>query len=229
MSYLLLDVLVVVVLLICAFRGAAKGFVLSLCGLLAVIVAFVGASVASRALSPMVAQALEPRFAAAIEEKLEEQIRTPQGGDAAASTQELPVQDVLNALKEMGFYEELIDKVNKAVEDGMLDVAAGAAAAVAAAIAQSVASFLIFFVVFVVILMVWALLSHSLNLVTRLPGLHFLNKTGGAVIGVAKGCAVIFVAVWLMQYLGHIIPEEAVRKTHLLRYFMTFNPLSLLL
>ena len=229
MSYILLDVLVVVILLICALRGAARGLVLSLCGLLAVAVAFAGASIASRALSPVVARALEPRFAAAIEEKLDEQIHAAQEGDTPVSTDELPMQEVLNALKEMGFYEELVDTVNRAVEDGMLDVAAGAAAAVAAAIAQSVASFLIFLVVFILILIIWTALSHSLDLVARLPGLHFLNKTGGAVIGVVKGCALLFVAVWLIQYLGHIIPEEAVRNTHLLRYFLAFNPLELLL
>ena len=204
MMYLLLDLLVVAVLVICALRGAAKGLVLSLCGLLAVAVAFLGASFASRALSPMVAQALEPRFAAAIEEKLEAEIHAAQDGDTPVSTGDLPLQDALNALKEMGFYQGLIDTVDRAVEDGMLDVAAGAAA-------------------------VWTALSRSLDLVARLPGLHFLNKTGGAVIGVVKGCALLFVAVWLMQYLGHIIPEEAVGRTHLLRYFLLFNPLELLL
>lgn len=229
MTYLLVDLLVVAVLVICALRGAAKGLVLSLCGLLAVAVAFLGASFASRALSPMVAQALEPRFAAAIEEKLEAEIHAAQNGDTPASTGDLPLQDALNALKEMGFYEGLIDTIDRAVEDGMLDVAAGAAAAVAASIAQSVASFLIFLVVFLLLLIIWAALSHSLDLVARLPGLHFLNKTGGAVIGVVKGCALLFVAVWLMQYLGHIIPEEAVGRTHLLRYFLLFNPLELLL
>lgn len=232
MTYLVFDLAILAVLLICAWRGASRGFVLSLCGLLAIVVAFAGASAASHALAPRVAEALEPRFAAVIEEKLDEQIKAgTASGDAPAvsAPEDVPLQDVLNVLKSMGFYEELIDTVNRAVEDGMLSVAAGAAAAVAAAIAQSVASFLIFFVVFVLILVVWSLLSHALDLVTRLPGLHFLNKTGGAVLGIVKGCAVLFVAAWLLQYLGHVIPEETVRQTHLLRFFMTTNPVGLLL
>ena len=70
MAYLIADGLILAVLLLFALVGAHRGFILSLCGLLAVLVAFVGASFAARTLSPMVADALEPKFASAIEEQL---------------------------------------------------------------------------------------------------------------------------------------------------------------
>ena len=63
MAYLIADGLILAVLLLFALVGAHRGFILSLCGLLAVLVAFVGASFAARTLSPMVADALEPKFA----------------------------------------------------------------------------------------------------------------------------------------------------------------------
>lgn len=67
--------------------GAHRGFILSLCGLLAVLVAFVGASFAARTLSPMVADALEPKFASAIEEQLNASIQqqVAEEGSAALS------------------------------------------------------------------------------------------------------------------------------------------------
>lgn len=231
MSYLLFDVILLIILAAYTLRGAAKGFVLSLFSVLAMAAAFLVASFASQALAPKVAQALEPKFAVIIEEKLTEQIAAGAQGDAPqpATPQEVPLQEVLNVLKELGFYEGLVDTVNRAVEQGMLTVAAGAAAAVAAAIAQSVASFLIFSVVFMLVMAAWSILSRTLNLVTRLPGLNVLNKTAGAALGLIKGCAVLFVAVCLIQYLGHIIPEETVQKTHLLRFFMTQNPVIYLL
>ena len=221
--YLFFDLIVAAVLLVFALRGASRGLVLSLCGLLAVVVAFVGAGFAARLASPVVADVLEPRFADAIEAQLSAQVQS------GTPVEELPLQDVLNALKEMGFYEELVDAVNRAVEGGMLDAAAGAAAAVATALAQSIASAVIFLVVFVILLIAWTALSRSLDLVARLPGLHFLNQTGGAVIGLLKGCIFVFAAVWLLGYAGHMIPEAAVRQTYLLRFFLTVNPLELLL
>lgn len=75
MAYLIADGLILAVLLLFALVGAHRGFILSLCGLLAVLVAFVGASFAARTLSPMVADALEPKFASAIEEQLNASIQ----------------------------------------------------------------------------------------------------------------------------------------------------------
>ena len=230
MAFLIADGLVLAVLLIFACIGARRGLILSLCGLLAFVVAFLGASFAARTLSPVVADALEPRFAAAIEEQLNESIRQQaEAGEAAVlSPDDVPLEGVLDALREMGFYETLINTVDRAVESGMTAVAASAAAAVAAAIAQSAAYLILFLLGFFLILLTWRLLSRALDLVARLPGLHFLNKTGGALFGLVQGCIILFVAAWLLQFFGQMLPRELVEQTVLLKFFMTTNPFSLL-
>lgn len=230
MAFLIADGLVLAVLLIFACIGARRGLILSLCGLLAFVVAFLGASFAARTLSPVVADALEPRFAAAIEEQLNESIRQQaEAGEAAVlSPDDVPLEGVLDALREMGFYETLINTVDRAVESGMTAVAASAAAAVASAIAQSAAYLILFLLGFFLILLAWRLLSRALDLVARLPGLHFLNKTGGALFGLVQGCIILFVAAWLLQFFGQMLPRELVEQTVLLKFFMTTNPFSLL-
>ena len=229
MAFLIADGLVLAVLLIFACIGARRGLILSLCGLLAFVVAFLGASFAARTLSPVVADALEPRFAAAIEEQLNESIRQQaEAGEAAVlSPDDVPLEGVLDALREMGLYETLINTVDRAVESGMTAVAASAAAAVAAAIAQSAAYLILFLLGFFLILLAWRLLSRALDLVARLPGLHFLNKTGGALFGLVQGCIILFVAAWLLQFFGQMLPRELVEQTVLLKFFMTTNPFSL--
>lgn len=229
MAFLIADGLVLAVLLIFACIGARRGLILSLCGLLAFVVAFLGASFAARTLSPVVADALEPKFAAAIEEQLNESIRQQaEAGEAAVlSPDDVPLEGVLDALREMGFYETLINTVDRAVESGMTAVAASAAAAVAAAIAQSAAYLILFLLGFFLILLAWRLLSRTLDLVARLPGLHFLNKTGGALFGLVQGCIILFVAAWLLQFFGQVLPRELVEQTVLLKFFMTTNPFSL--
>ena len=230
MAFLIADGLVLAVLLIFACIGARRGLILSLCGLLAFVVAFLGASFAARTLSPVVADALEPKFAAAIEEQLNESIRQQaEAGEAAVlSPDDVPLEGVLDALREMGFYETLINTVDRAVESGMTAVAASAAAAVAAAIAQSAAYLILFLLGFFLILLAWRLLSRALDLVARLPGLHFLNKTGGTLFGLVQGCIILFVAAWLLQFFGQMLPRELVEQTVLLKFFMTTNPFSLL-
>ena len=230
MAFLIADGLVLAVLLIFACIGARRGLILSLCGLLAFVVAFLGASFAARTLSPVVADALEAKFAAAIEEQLNESIRQQaEAGEAAVlSPDDVPLEGVLDALREMGFYETLINTVDRAVESGMTAVAASAAAAVAAAIAQSAAYLILFLLGFFLILLAWRLLSRTLDLVARLPGLHFLNKTGGALFGLVQGCIILFVAAWLLQFFGQMLPRELVEQTVLLKFFMTTTPFSLL-
>jgi len=75
MTVILFDLVVLAILAGFTIRGGVRGFVLSLCSLLAVVVAFLGAGAAARALSPMAAEFLEPKFAAVIEERLEEALQ----------------------------------------------------------------------------------------------------------------------------------------------------------
>ena len=234
MSYLIIDLIIAAILVICAIHGAWRGLVLSLCGLLAAVVAFAGAGFAAKHLSPMLAEALEPRIAAAIELRLEAALPhtayTPAQPDGSVpqSPEEVPLPGVLDILRDMGLYEALIDAVEDAVSQGMTAAAATAAASVAAALAQSVAYLGIFILAFVLILLIWRLISGALDLVARLPGLRFLNRTGGAILGLLKAGILLFVAAWLVQYLGNWIPEEMVQKTWLLRFFMRTNPVELI-
>lgn len=227
------EVIVAAVLVVFVVMGAKRGLVLALCGLLGAVIAFTGASLLARTLSPMVAGALEPRFAAAIEEQLNEQIAQSVEEGAGQLTQQttpdtLPLQDVLNALRDMGFYESLVDRVNQAVEDGMTEVAASAAAKVAAAIAQSAAYLILFLLGFIVIMVLWKVVGGALNLVAHLPVLHFLNKSMGALFGLLQGCIILFVAAWAIQFMGGLIPPETVEQTVLLKFFMTTNPVALI-
>ena len=136
--YLIFDIVILLILAVFALLGAKRGLLLSLCGLLAVLVAFIGASAVSDVMAPKVAAYLEPKFAAALEQRLEEQIQSASwqsngsaGAAGAVTPDDLPLQDVLNVLKDMGFYQSAVDAVDKAVRAGMTEVAASAAAAAA--------------------------------------------------------------------------------------------------
>ena len=227
MTYLVFDLIVLILLIAFALRGAARGLVLSLCSLLAVVVAFAGAGIAARTLSPMVAQALEPKFAAVIEEHLEESLRAQAQQGHPLSLEDVPLERVLDVLRDMGLYDSLIDKVDQAVEEGLTHAAASAAAKVAAALAQSAAYQLIFAVSFVLLVALWQVVSRVLDLVSRLPVLDTLNKSMGALFGLLQAWVVVCVLAWLLRF-GNVVDQETVEKTFLLRLFMDFNPLALL-
>lgn len=254
--YLLFDGIVLMILFLFVVFGAKRGLLLSLFGLLAVVVAFVGASFLAQTLAPRVGAVLEPRFAQMIEESLtagmdsppleQPEITVPDTGagetpavsvpvapDVAAPevppTQDATLPAIFDVLRGMGLYESAITAIDAAVQDGMTSVAANAAAAVAASVAKTIAYAVIFLIGFLLIMLLWTILSHALDLVAKLPGLSTLNKLGGAAFGLIKGCVMLFLCAWLLQYFGRIIPEETVQKTILLKFFVTTNPLALLL
>ena len=118
MVYLLYDVAIVAIVLFFLWRGISKGFILSLCGLLAVVVAFVGASFLAGVLSPKVGDILEPQIAQVLEEQLTESIQhneyiTDQGG-VASVPDEVPLGGVLDVLREMGLYDDLVETIESA-------------------------------------------------------------------------------------------------------------------
>lgn len=226
------ELIIVAVLVAFVWLGARRGLVLTLCGLMGVGVAFLGSGLAAGALAPVVADALEPRIAAVIEEQLNQSIQNAElftgQGVAATVPEEVPLSGVLDVLRDMGLYEGLIDSVQQAVEDGMTEVAASAAAKVASAVARSVAYRLIYSVGFVVILIVWKWVSRTLNFMARLPVLHQLNHLLGGAAGLVQGCLVLFLVAWVIQFMGSLIPSETVEQTVLLKFFMTTNPLALI-
>lgn len=71
MTSLALDLLIVAVIVLFALRGRKKGFVLTLCGLLALVVAYAGAVFVSNTFTPQLAAAFQP----AIEDKIDQAIQ----------------------------------------------------------------------------------------------------------------------------------------------------------
>lgn len=211
---LILDLIVLVILALFVWRGAVKGFVLSLCGLVALLVGFVGAAFLARTFAPMVAGVLEPTLSGLIRDGLA----------AAGSGEGSALSDVLAVLGNMGLSEELLASLTESAAGA----ATAAVDAAAAAISQTIAYAVLFIVGLVAVLIVWAIISHALDLVAKLPVLNSLNKTGGALIGAVKGCLLLFLVGWLLHFSGKVIPAETVQQTWLLRFFMTNTPLSLL-
>ena len=150
-------------------------------------------------------------------------------GSTALSPDDVPLDGVLNALREMGFYETQINTVDKAVENGMTSVAASAAAAVAAAIAQSAAYLIPFLLGFALILIAWKADqpcpgSGGAAARTTFPE-QDLRRAVWPGAGLRPSvCGGLAAAILRARTAG----SPSVNQTHLLKFFMTTNPLSLL-
>lgn len=229
---ILFDVIVLLILAFFVWRGSSKGFVLTLCGLVAVVVALIGASLLSNALAEPVADLVEPVITERIQSTLEESIQstefTTENGGVAEDADSISLVGVVEQLKESKLFSSFAESFQRAVGEGTAQVVTSAARSVAHYAAVQVAHGIIFLPSFVIILILWFLLSRALDLVAKLPGLHSLNKLGGGAIGLVKGLIVLFILAWLLRVCGWRLPEETVEKTYLVRFFLRTNPVSLL-
>lgn len=222
MQYLIYDLIIVAVLALFVWRGWKKGLLLSLCGLVVALLAFWGAGFLADTLDDPIAHAVEPKLAELIQENLSDQF-----------TADSPDADPIEDLREMGgLYEwvaDILEENRKTMDSMVLDTVQGVAQKAAQTIAVQVAHSVIFAVSFVILFVVLTLLLHALDLVAKLPGLHFCNGLGGGLIGLAKGCVILLVVISCLRMFGKFIPQEAVDNTYVLKFFVRFDPISMIL
>lgn len=239
---LLLDLAVLAILALCAWRGASKGLVLTLCSLLAVIVAFVGANLISNQFSEPVSEFIQPYVSGYVETILENSLdqlgldsvsdsapgATPSFQIPSDDAAELPIDpqvtlnELLTALQDSKLFAGLIESVSQAVDAGSLAVTTSAVAAVAGYLSFQLARAGLFLLSFILILVLWWLVSHMLDLAFKLPVLRTFNKAGGMLLGLVKGALMLLVVCWAVRFFD-LIPADLAQQTHLLSFFMNFQ------
>ena len=231
MNYIIYDIIIAAALLFFLWRGYSRGLILTLCSLLAVFVALIGASFLSNALAEPVAKAIEPAVASSIHDTVTSYYqRSPAENTSAEENDwlaQLSLDELLEPLKDSKAFQGFTDTFQKALDDGAAQIATHAAQALARFVAVQIARMVIFVLAFFAILIAWYFLSHTLDLLAHLPVLYTANRWGGGAVGLAKGALVVFIAVWLFK--GSYIPAPAVENTVLLKFFATADPLSFFL
>ena len=235
-TFLLYDAIAALVLLVALIRGYKRGFILTLCGFLALFVALIGASFLSNTMSGPVSRALQPAIESSLTQIFSDHTTVQPPAVEGSSSQspesqvpdesQLPLQEALDILQDSKFYQGFVEAIQSAVDEGMVSATANAVRVISDYIATQISKLVIFIISFVLILVLWFFISHALDLAFRLPVLSSLNHWGGAALGLVKGGLLLLIACWLLQ--GSFLPWETVCQTYLLRFFCISSPLSML-
>ena len=229
----ILDLAAIAILVLCAWRGKSKGFILTAFALLSVIVALVGASLISNLLCEPIGNLIEPYVSEQLQRLIEElpefsdfqfSIPSPDFNNENLILQEIELllETALTAVNDSPLLSYLTDSLNSAFSDGTLTILTSAAASISTFLARQLARAVLFFLSFVLILIVWRLLSRVLNLAFKLPILRSLNEFGGLLLGLANGALLLLVACWALVSLG-VIHTNIVSQTYLLSIFLNFH------
>lgn len=225
--FILFDIAIAAILVIFFLRGRNKGFILSLCGLMAVFVAIIGAKFCTDLFAPVVTETISPRLSGVIEEQININL-----GDKLDSFLlpggELPENAITDILKQLGIYDQFASTIKNALTVESAQTVADIAAALAWEVAEIVSSVLVFVVSFLLLSVAWFILSHALNLAAKLPLIHGLNNLLGGAFGLLQGAILLFLAAWAMRVMGDVIPQDVVDQTYLLKFFCNTNPMDLI-
>lgn len=221
--------------------GAHRGFFRTVAGLLAVILALVGAQLFTSWAAPHVSGVLQPAIERRVEKKVDAALGgdtiTPQEPQIGASRPDSETQDQKEAeeeseiqrlLRAIGVDEQLFQRLGESAREKVRDTGVTVATAVVQSVAESVIRALLFLLSFAVFLLLLKLLAKVLDLALKLPVLRSMNGLAGAAVGLVEGTLAVFLAVWLLRRFGVSFETPAVEGTYLLSFFAKHTPLSAL-
>ena len=238
---IILDVLTAAALIAFTVMGAHRGFFRTVAGLLAVILALVGAQLFTSWAAPHVSGVLQPAIERRVEKKVDAALGgdtiTPQEPQIGASRPDSETQDQKEAeeeseiqrlLRAIGVDEQLFQRLGESAREKVRDTGVTVATAVVQSVAESVIRALLFLLSFAVFLLLLKLLAKVLDLALKLPVLRSMNGLAGAAVGLVEGVLAVFLAVWLLRRFGVSFETPAVEGTYLLSFFSQHTPLSAL-
>ena len=214
MHPIIFDLLIVLIVLISTLLGRRKGFILTLCGFLALFVALIGAAILTNLLAKPVSLLALPFVENALD-----QVIQPAAEGAVYAT----IDQVIALMEQSDLLRPLAAGVSQAVEQGVLDMTLDAVHAVAVFLAEQLTRLVMFPLFFLLIMLIWTVLSHLLDLAFHLPGLNFLNRTAGLLLGFARGVLLAYGLCWLLK--DNYLPQSVIDGGLLLPWFCGSNPL----
>ena len=226
----IIDIVVAAVLLGFAVYGGKRGLFRALSGLLAVVVALVGAGIIAATFTTPVTKVVTPLIAGHIEEKVENAMAVQAAGSGVqmpeADTEDpSAIQDLLAIL---GLDDEVRSRLAEEVQEKVRDTGASIAAAVVESMARSLIYGTLYILSFAVLLLLMKVLIGAMDLVLKLPLLRGLNALGGGAVGLLEGALLLFLAVWVLRRMGVSFETEALAEAHILRIFTANTPLGVL-
>ena len=220
----IMDIVAVAALLIFVIVGAREGLFRSLAGLVIVVVALVGAGMIAATLADPAAKLITPIIEKAITEKVDDAI-TEKTGKLDTQRTDTGVEELMDIL---GLDEDVRQSIGQRAEESVRSTGASAISAVVESLCRSIIYGVLYIFSFLALSVLLHILAKAMDLLTKLPVIHSLNALGGGAIGLVKGALVLFLAIWALRRLGVSFETEAVAQTHILQFFATHTPLSVL-
>lgn len=234
-------ILLLVVLVVCAWQGFKKGIIMGIIQVLVIILSLCGAQLLSDTFSYEVIPVIKPFVSGYMENRVEETAFRVMGYEADENgNYDVPysLNDLLNqhpetrqeicrwSYRDLGIYDAIAtDMAEKAVTHSEQNSTSLISSAVTI-LCQSITWYGGFILAFIILYALMTVIVNIPNLSFRLPYVGILNDLGGLGIGIFVGCLFCSIIVWCLQFTGLLLPEETLRSVKLAATFLDKNMLA---
>lgn len=227
-------IVVVAILLVSAIVGSIKGFVKMVVSFLSVAVTIVLVWLAQPYINDFLVNnttfytSIKEKCVSYVEEELNNKIEeknikneTPQV--VATEGDDMLKNSWLSIVKE--YTESAKEKAGEAIENTV----AGFSDAIGGTLATIILNIIVFIITFIIITILIRVGFFALNIITKLPVIHTLNKTAGLILGLLIG----IITVWLLMMIviiffntsiGSIVLMD-VESNQFLKFIYSANPI----
>lgn len=229
---LFINIILLMIITMCTWRGYKKGFVSGIIGVLAIVIALYGGSLLSSKYSREVIPVLEPFVDGYVDsQKTRDAALESMGyGESDLSLEDVLSQDsslrydyAYECMEGLGFTndraEELaVKSVNLAESSGL-----NMTKAVVEVLCDTITYVAGLLLAFSLILILAITITSIGNLSFRFPQMPMLDYVGGGVLGFAKGVLYCGLLCWLLSFAGIIIGGETLENTAVAKIFLSLD------
>lgn len=203
--WLAVDIILVLILAICVISGWKKGFVKTVMGFAAGILAFIAAYIFSTPVAGLLNKKL---ICPVLSDFLGEKLVALSGNAADFIEGGAKEGEITELLQKIGIdYNDISARLADSVSEGI----SGAANVIAEPVASAVSFALSFLGIFVIALIALAIITKLLDLAAKLPVLKQANAALGIALGIVNGLLTVSVLAALLTlaspYLTAMLPE----------------------
>jgi len=232
-----IDLILIAMVLLCAFTGYRKGLIMEIGAVLCLVVSLYAATLIANMFSYEVVSAVRPFAGGFIESVIADEVPERLGYDL----NEYSMNDIIAGDPQkaydvaeatflcMGVYEETAadlaedvqvyaEENQVALKTAIVDVTCNTAV-FAAAVALC----------FLVILIFLTFLGNLPNLSFRLPNMVEVDEIGGAIVGALHGIFLGMLTVWVLKFMGLLIGEDVLSTTIVAKLFEKIGLVSFFL
>lgn len=219
---LIVDILAVAILVIFAIRGRKRGLIKTVAGILALVLAFWGASFLAEQTTPYLSEKyVEPW----LYDSIMPEISTGTEPAAPPATEAAATDSIGNALSSIGFSDSFISSFFSDFAISLSDSMSQITSNVSQTLGSKITYAVLFIVFFLVLYLLFRLLANLINLLAKIPGINFVNRTLGLILGLIFGFLTILVLSYILTKIGILSPEQ-ISDTYVLRFLLSISPLA---